>query len=370
MTSTETDTREAGAGFPLGMLYAAVWLVFLVPVGVGVYTVGETVGVRVFGYAMLAAFILVYMTLMSRWMPAVESNAGPSNGQLVGAVALLMAIMGLTGIAAGSFVIGMTPYLTALAAFCLSPRDGIPVGVVLWLGPSFLAAAIWGLPSWWLVGGPGVGVLFIVVIRMTEHYEERQRRDEEQLRQAQERSAIARDVHDVLGHSLTVLSIKAQLAGRLIDDDPVRAKEELAQIDTLARESLSQVRSTVTRLRTPQLETEVEAVRTALEAAGVEFELKAEKDPAEIDDDDRLLAWTLREAVTNVLRHAGAERCRVELGPGRISITDDGVGLPEETEGAAGHGLRGLRERARAARAQVEAGPGEDGIGTRIEVRL
>lgn len=368
MTSTETESRRPG--FPLGMLSVSIWLIFLVPVVIGIHHQQESWGPRLFGFVMVSAFILVYMWLVGRWMPAAEDGRSPAPARLAAAVAALMVIMGLTGLTAESFVIGMTPYPTALVVFCLPPRVGIPLGVLLWLGSSFLAAAVWSLPSWWLVAGPGVGVLFITVIRMTEHYEQRRRRDGERLRQAQERSAIARDVHDVLGHSLTVLSIKAQLAARLIDADPQRAREELSRIDELARESLTQVRSTVTRLRTPELRTEVEAVRAALHAAGVRSELEAERDPADIDDEHRLLAWTLREAVTNVLRHAKASRCRVELGPGRISITDDGIGLPEEVDEAAGSGLRGLRERARAAGARFTAGTADAGIGTRIEVRL
>lgn len=368
MTPTESEARTTG--FPLGMLYASVWLIFLIPVAIGIYHLPDTWGPRLFGYGMLAVFVVVYMTLMGRWMPPAEDGRFPAPAHLAAAVAVLLVLVALTGLVAEVYVGGMIPYLTALVVFTTRPRVGVPLGVVLWLVPTFAAALVWDLPSWWLVAGPGIGVLFISVIRLTEHYEARERRSAEQLRQADERSAIARDVHDVLGHSLTVLSIKAQLAGRLIDTDPVRARQELAQIDELARESLSQVRSTVTRLRTPELRTEVEAVRTALDAAGVVFELDAEKDPGEIADDHRLLAWTLREAVTNVLRHAQAARCRVELASGRISISDDGVGLSPGVDTDAGNGLRGLRERAQAAGARLEVGAGIAEAGTRIEVRL
>ncbi|WP_261623416.1 sensor histidine kinase [Nesterenkonia marinintestina] len=368
--SPTTEIDEEPRADRLGMVYAAVWLIFLLPVVIGIHYVQDDWGPRVYGYLMMAVFVAVYMSLMARWVPIAERGRWPRASRLAAGVAALLVLVGLIGLVAEAYVAGLTPYLAALVVFTQRPRSGIPVGVALWLVPTLFVALVWEFPSWWLVAGPGIGILFICVIRMTEHYAERDRRVGDQLRQAQERDAIARDVHDVLGHSLTVLSIKAQLANRLIDIDPDRARGELRQIDELAREALSQVRSTVTRLRTPELETEIESVRSALDAAGVDFDLDAEADPAEIADPDRMLAWTLREAVTNVLRHARAQRCRVELTAGRISISDDGVGLPADAGTAAGNGLRGLRERAQAAGARLEAGPGNDGAGTRVEVRL
>src|SRR5699024_7724126 len=122
---------------------------------------------------------------------------------------------------------------------------------------------------------------FIVVSRLTEHYDARSRAAEEQLSQAEERDRIARDVHDVLGHSLTVLSIKAQVARRLMETEPQRAQAELDEIEQLARSSLSQVRTTVTRLRAPQLPEELEVARTALEAGGISADIQAQEEHSE-----------------------------------------------------------------------------------------
>ena len=174
---------------------------------------------------------------------------------------------------------------------------------------------------------------------------------------------MARDVHDVLGHSLTALSVKAELAARLIDVDPVRAKEELESIQATARQALAEVRATVGGLRAGNLEAELTAAPRVLADAGVTTEVVgtvAETDPRH----RALLAWVLRESVTNVVRHAQARSVVIELGARGIAITDDGAGCA----GAEGNGLRGMRERVAGAGGTLEvlrAAPG-----TRVEVGL
>ncbi len=140
-----------------------------------------------------------------------------------------------------------------------------------------------------------------------------------------ERSRFARDLHDILGHSLTVLTVKAELAGRLVSIDPARAGQEIAEVEQLAREALTDVRGAVSGYREATLPRELAPARVALDAAGIEAEL-----PGAVDDVPpgrrELLAWAVREGVTNVVRHSNAALAWVRLDPDGVEIADDGVG--------------------------------------------
>ncbi|MEO7235077.1 MAG: histidine kinase, partial [Lapillicoccus sp.] len=170
----------------------------------------------------------------------------------------------------------------------------------------------------------------------------------------QERARLARDLHDILGHSLTVIAVKAELADRLVDVSPERARAEIVDIQRLSRDALRDVRLTVDGVRDLTLPGEISRARAALEAAEIEAELPGSTDdvPSALRE---LFAWTLREGVTNVMRHSGARRCSVRLAADRIEITDDGRGMrpADGAEPGDGHGLSGLRERAAAAGAHV-----------------
>lgn len=348
------------------LVYAGIWLVFLsIPVAFALRPEVPS-GWRLTALVATAAFIAFYLWIFWHSRDAHEITAG--GGRTVVAVVVLGLLAAAAVPAAGHAAVSYAPFLTAVLVFTLPLRAGLLSGTLLWV-----AAALASLPfaeTIWPVLGTGMGVLFIVVIRLADSFENRQLIAEEELRRAAERDAIARDVHDVLGHSLTVLSIRAQLAARLIDQDPVQAREEVERIDSLARGSLAQVRSTVTRLRTPRLGAELEAAREALTAAEITTEVVADAAPS--DQHAELFAWALRETVTNVVRHSQASRCVIRVGTEQLHVQDDGVGLP--SAGASeGHGLRGLRERAAVSGATVHLGPADDGAarpGTVVEVSL
>ncbi|WP_426592483.1 sensor histidine kinase [Cellulomonas sp. McL0617] len=166
-----------------------------------------------------------------------------------------------------------------------------------------------------------------------------------------ERERISRDMHDVLGHSLTVIAIKAELAGKVFDLDPDRSRAEIAEVQALARAALADVRGMVNATRSVTLAGELAGARHAFDAAGIDAEV-----PGSIDDvpDDlrELFAWALREGTTNVLRHAAASKVRVAMTCDTLTVDDDGYG-PAEADVVPGNGLAGLSERARAARARV-----------------
>ena len=177
-------------------------------------------------------------------------------------------------------------------------------------------------------------------------------KENQRLAVSEERNRLARDLHDILGHSLTVITVKAELANKLIDVDAARARTELADLERLSRDALSDVRRAVEGYRELSLPGELARARMALEAAEIAADLPNSTD--EVPSEKReLFAWTIREGVTNVIRHSNATRCTVVLHADRVEICDDGAGpLPEATT-SHGHGITGLRERASALGATV-----------------
>jgi two-component system sensor histidine kinase DesK len=155
----------------------------------------------------------------------------------------------------------------------------------------------------------------------------------------------------LLGHSLTTITIKASLARRLSDRDPDRAAQEIGEVEDLARRSLAEVRAAVNSYREVTLAGELATGRELLRAAGIHAQLPNAADVVAPEYRD-LFGWVVREGLTNVVRHARATRCTVELGWTFVEITDNGVG----GAAAPGNGLTGLRERVNAAGGVVRAG--------------
>jgi two-component system, NarL family, sensor histidine kinase DesK len=180
-----------------------------------------------------------------------------------------------------------------------------------------------------------------------------------------ERERFARDLHDILGHSLTVITVKSELAGRLVDRDVDRARAEITDIERLARQALADVRATAGNYRTISLAGEIAAARSALVAAGIEPDLPTALDdvPADLSEP---FAYVVREGVTNVVRHSGATRCAVRVGPTCVDVVDDGHGTLAEP---AGQGISGLRSRLHERGLLVEAGP-SDGGGFRLRAQV
>ena len=166
---------------------------------------------------------------------------------------------------------------------------------------------------------------------------------------AAERERIGRDLHDILGHSLTTIAIKADLASRLIGRDDAAASQEVRQIADVARQSLADVRATASGMREVRLASEIAAARSVLVAAGVETDTPVNL-PALADEASELFGYVVREAVTNVVRHADANRCEITCTEDCVSIIDDGRGLGDRGEGS---GLGGLRARAENAGADL-----------------
>ncbi|WP_204060325.1 histidine kinase [Microbispora corallina] len=179
-----------------------------------------------------------------------------------------------------------------------------------------------------------------------------------------ERARISRDLHDLLGHSLTVITVKSGLARRLAASGSPRAVEEIAAVEGLARQALTDVRAAVSGYSEVTLAGELARGRELLRAAGVVADLPTAADLVEPAHQE-LFGWVVREGITNVVRHARATRCTVTLSPFRVEIRDDGTGAAAPN----GNGLSGLRERVAAAGGAVEAGPAAP-RGWRLRVTL
>ena len=179
-----------------------------------------------------------------------------------------------------------------------------------------------------------------------------------------ERLRIARDLHDLLGHSLTVIRAKSELASRLGVSNPERAAKEMSEVESVARQALVDVREAVASYRRPTLAGERANARMALAAAGITADFTDDA-VALSPEADETLAWVLREAVTNVVRHSGAMRCHVRTAYDgdavRLEVVDEGTGpAPTRVDGS---GLTGLRERVAAVGGTLEVGELEGGFG-------
>ena len=158
-----------------------------------------------------------------------------------------------------------------------------------------------------------------------------------------ERERIARDVHDVLGHSLTIVNLKAELAAKLVETNAPAAQEQMRQVAQLSRQALAEVHSTVTRLRVPDLEGEVLASSRALETAGIQADLPDATTAENIAGmNSALFSWALRETVTNIVRHSHATYATVRLNPTGLEVIDNGIGIGDAP---CKSGLTGLRTR-------------------------
>jgi two-component system, NarL family, sensor histidine kinase DesK len=181
-----------------------------------------------------------------------------------------------------------------------------------------------------------------------------------------ERERIARDLHDVLGHTLSVVVLKSELAGKLMDRDPVRARREIGEVEQIARKALGDVREAISGYRAGGLAAEIVRAQSTLQTAGVTLE--CESQPPQLPPaEETMLSLIVREAVTNIVRHAHASRCVLEIKSGSdgtdLVVQDDGRGGIRQE----GNGLRGMRERAASIGATFRV---DSAHGTRLVIQI
>jgi len=191
----------------------------------------------------------------------------------------------------------------------------------------------------------GAGNTFFAERNRMNHKLRKANEEIEHLAKVAERERIARDLHDVLGHTLSVITLKSELAGKLIDRDPQRAGREIREVEQISRQALSDVRDAIRGYRAQGLAAELAQAKSTLETAGLTVQCDAATSMTLPAMQESVLSLAVREGVTNVVRHAQARNCRLHLeqqnGSCRLEIQDDGRGFST----VEGNGLRGMRER-------------------------
>jgi two-component system sensor histidine kinase DesK len=321
----------------------------------------------------LAVFVALYLSQLppAAWL----SRLGPEAGLVALALLPVIATVLLAAGAPTSFA-ALFVYFVAAAGIRLPPRAGVivtvatalGVGIAGWLhgdSRSAISATVLTIVS--------IGVLMTAFGRIARANRELRETREELARVAvsEERLRIARDLHDLLGHSLSVIALKSELARKLVEREPDRAAAELDDIQSVTRTALAEVRQAVQGYRQLALAEALESAAAALADAGIDCEL-ADAEVALPANVDAVLAWAVREGTTNVIRHSGALHCAIRVRAdgdrAAVEIEDDGSPAPSNGRGS---GLNGLRERARRERGELEAGalPG-GGFRLRLTVPL
>lgn len=363
MTLPVESEAAAGRASRATMWLGGVWLVFMVePILSQWDRLGE--GSYAVGVIAFLAFAVVYLKALHAHVELRERTVlDLPSGQAFGYLALLLALSIVMWLCLGQRTSGSVIYMAVVAAFAL-PTVRAAIVVHLLVGGALLLGLF--VPSWEadsytpsiaLVAGFMMWGVKQILSRNVELMLVRTEKD--RLVVEQERNRFARDLHDILGHSLTVIAVKTELANRLLDIDVERARSELADLEQLARESLADVRRAVQGYREITLPGEIARARAALTAAGIEHELPNSTDDVAAHHRE-LFAWTIREGVTNVIKHSRAASCRVHMSPAGVRVVDDGLGQPASA--GAGSGLAGLRERAAAIGATVIARNAEPGF--------
>jgi len=285
-----------------------------------------------------AIFLVLYFGLF--WLQKPRSLL-----HIAGMVILGLVFAPINGGASTFFV-----FAAAFVPFCVQTERagvGLIAGIVALAG---IETQVFHLNGWFFFYGGGLaaavgGSNIYFAQRNRALAKLRMANDEiEHLATVAERERIARDLHDVLGHTLSVIILKSELAGKLMDRDPQRAGNEIREVEQISRQALSEVRDAIRGYRSQGLPAELAKAKATLETAGVSVKCEAAK-LALPALHESVLSMAVREAVTNVVRHAQAGNCSMRLeqrnGSCHLEIEDDGRGGGH----AEGNGLRGMRER-------------------------
>lgn len=349
--------RRSAHWFPWLMLIWTIWI-FITPI----YDTGDTF--RHWLWPTLASFV-VFLWLYYRVYYRDRSQV---LWCALGIAALAFAVTPFNPGAQGYVI-----YACAFFGMCSQSRDAVR-NMLLVLAIYTLEWVLLGFPWIYLFNavlvGLAVGLMNINFMRKYEREAELKLSHDEVRRLAAlaERERIGRDLHDLLGHTLSLITLKSELANRLFDRDPVAARREIADVERVARDALAQVRRAVTGIRAAGFAAELASAKLLLESNGVrlDYALADVALPAEVET---ALAMTVREAVTNIQRHAQATRANVALevmqGMLLLRVEDDGRGGAI----APGNGLTGMRERLTGIGAELRV-DSERGRGTRLTASL
>jgi two-component system sensor histidine kinase DesK len=354
-----------------------LWLVFIVPGPVATLLTPPLSPLQMLmALAWTAAFGAVYLWLML-YKPFRDAELTVTERRIqIGLLLALTLLVVVVDVAYPTGLFWLFIYVVMPAGVVLPTRPAVWTIIAITL----LAAGVEAIRGEWsqVVAVPGIamwGVCTIILRRLVATVDELRAAREElaSFAVAAERLRFARDLHDLLGHTLSLITLKSELAGRLLPQQPERARAEIADIERTARKALREVRETVAGYRRPTLAAELAGARELLTAAGIETQIDGASGPfpPEIDE---ALAWTVREGTTNVIRHSQARHCEIRItneeGAIRAEVIDDGRGAPAfAPTSAPGTGLPGLAERVAEAGGRLEAGSVPGG-GFRLQVLL
>jgi two-component system sensor histidine kinase DesK len=369
--SSEDGIASSGVTFTLWRLYQHAWLVCLVfPL---VQLLQEPVSTFHF---VLGLFALCFFAASYTWLMWPHPASQDIRVRTRPRIALALLVVLLLEVTAFSLVYGpawLWLYIgvSAIAGRLLPLRAAFAVVVLFTLLPLFItvwiSGGVVGIDWWWLIAlmllVRGLGLDMIGISRMGSAIRELHaaRRELARLAVIEERERLSRDLHDLLGQTLSMIALKSELARQLVTEEPDRCAQEISEIERVARKSLREVREAVAGYRQPTLASELEGAQHLLAAARISYQIDpiGEVLPQEVD---ATLAWTVREGVTNVTRHSQARHCRIQLthtdGSVRVEVLSDGARREQAGSTArTGLGLAGLRERVSRLGGDLEAGP-------------
>jgi len=286
-----------------------------------------------------AVFLVLYLGLF-----AIEK---PNTLVHIGGMVLLGLLYQPINSGACTFFI----YAAAMLPFCVDTKTAAVIGLATIGAIGGIEGLLLHINNWTLFYSAifpmiiGAGNTFFAERNRMNHKLRKANEEIEHLATVAERERIARDLHDVLGHTLSVITLKSELAGKLIDRDPARAGKEIREVEEISRQALSDVRDAIRGYRSKGLAAELVQAKSTLETAGLTVQCDAATTMKIPAVQESVLSLAVREAVTNVVRHAQARSCRMRVeqqnGSCRLEIHDDGLG----GSSAEGNGLRGMRER-------------------------
>lgn len=354
-------SRQMFSGGWQRWVFPGVWLVYLLQTASGVHKHSSGAG-AVAGYLIIVAFAACYLTAVAtRW------TSNQHKFWVIYAITIVLTFLEMIFAREDAFVFFV--YVAVLTVAVIQ-RYVLYIVVALALVATVTPRLV---PSWHADVSVANGLTVILVsLAMYGFFSiiasnvalDEARAEVARLAAENERSRIARDLHDLLGHSLTTITVKAGLARRLAErGEADRAAGEITEVEQLARRTLGEVRSAVSGYRDVTLSGELASAREVLRAAGIELTLPGSVDIVD-GDAAAVFGWVVREGVTNVVRHSRATHCDITLGERWIEIVDDGRG----GTGGAGNGLTGLCERLAAVGGTVEAGGSGRGWRVRAEV--
>ena len=363
-------SRFPRGGRLLGPLFGLVFLIY----PIRAVLTSDPTPVRILlalGGAVLFAGVFLWLIWFQEplWTASAVASEVRKRRAAIAFLALLAIVLNL---ALGSEWRVLFFHVNVAAGLMLLTRDAYVA--IAALAAVTLTLGITSGMAWLALPTAAIGLWATAFVRQVAAVAELKAAREELARLAvsEERLRFARDLHDLLGHSLSLITLKSELAGRLLPAAPEKAATEVRDIENVARQALREVREAVAGYRRPTLDEELSGAGEMLDAAGISCKIENGSGvlPAAVD---AILAWAVREGTTNVIRHSGANHCQIVLGHEDeeiyAEITDDGEGSKSTGGDVSGSGLSGLAERVATFDGRVESGSSPDG-GFRLRVVL